>query len=209
MNMAMKVMILAIIITVGIQIIFRLLSNKEFNHIVEMLDIGEYEELDKRLNSFYYKLIFQPFNLEYMKLNSYILQNDDNKVHEQFVNFTKYRLNEAQKSEVFAKVCSYFVTNGNKEYAKEALDKIDTLKDEKIKSSSHMVYDTYINKGSKYLDDALKAIEETDGANRAMMQLLIAQMYKNKGDMAKAKEFESLGKDTLKPKEYIKFQSMS
>ena len=96
MNMAMKVMILAIIITVGIQIIFRLLSNKEFNHIVEMLDIGEYEELDKRLNSFYYKLIFQPFNLEYMKLNSYILQNDDNKVHEQFVNFTKYRLNEAQ-----------------------------------------------------------------------------------------------------------------
>lgn len=201
MNMAMKVMILAIIITVGIQIIFRLLSNKEFNHIVEMLDIGEYEELDKRLNSFYYKLIFQPFNLEYMKLNSYILQNDDNKVHEQFVNFTKYRLNEAQKSEVFAKVCSYFVTNGNKEYAKEALDKIDTLKDEKIKSSSHMVYDTYINKGSKYLDDALKAIEETDGANRAMMQLLIAQMYKNKGDMAKAKEYESLGKDTLKPKE--------
>ena len=39
------------------------------------------------------------------------IKNTNNKVHEQFVNFTKYRLNEAQKSEVFAKVCSYFVTN--------------------------------------------------------------------------------------------------
>lgn len=197
MNFALKVMILAIIITIGIQIAFKLLSNKEFNHIIEMLDKKEFEELDKRLNSFYYKLIFQPFNLEYMKLNSYILQDNDEKVHEQFVNFTKYRLNDAQKNDVYAKVCSYFVTNGNKEYAKEALDKIDTLKDEKIKSSSHMVYDTYINKGSKYLDDALKAVDEAKGADKAMMQLLVAQMYKNKGEMDKAKAFEAKGKEVL------------
>lgn len=201
MNFALKVMILAIIITIGIQIVFKLLSNKEFNHIIEMLDKKEFEELDKRLNSFYYKLIFQPFNLEYMKLNSYILQDNDEKVHEQFVNFTKYRLNDAQKNEVYAKVCSYFVTSGNKEYAKEALDKIDTLKDERIKTSSHMVYDTYINKGSKYLDDALKAVDEAKGADKAMMQLLVAQMYKNKGEVNKAKEFEAKGKEELtKPK---------
>ncbi|MBQ2232621.1 MAG: hypothetical protein II423_04295 [Erysipelotrichaceae bacterium] len=53
-----------------------------------------------------------------------------------------------------------------------------------------VTYNTYVEKGSAYLDEMLEQASKVSEENKMSFYALISDMYRNAGDEEKAKEYE-------------------
>ena len=53
-----------------------------------------------------------------------------------------------------------------------------------------VTYNTYVEKGSAYLDEMLEQASKVSEENKMSFYALISDMYRNAGDEVKAKEYE-------------------
>ena len=133
-----------------------------------------------------------PFNIDYMKLNKALMKNDPKEIDEAFKVFDSRKLNDKQKEAVYYNGFYYYMAQENKplttKYVKELL-KMEKLPEE-AKEDIRVSYDININGSYNLLDDTLKKLkDEKDPQLITKYELMIAKMYANKGDDAKAKEY--------------------
>ncbi len=133
-----------------------------------------------------------PFNIDYMKLNKALMKNDPKEIDEVFKVFDSRKLNDKQKEAVYYNGFYYYMAQENKplttKYVKELL-KMEKLPEE-AKEDIRVSYDININGSYNLLDDTLKKLkDEKDPQLITKYELMIAKMYANKGDDAKAKEY--------------------
>ena len=189
----MKVLlIIAIVLIFGADIVYTMNSKKKSNELLQQLNSllanEEYEEFEKLIDTTEVKRSFTPYNVAYMKLNKAMMKNNPSEITQAFANFN-IKMNPVQRETVLKRAFYYYI--GVKDF-KRTEHYYSLLKEMKVKDqiTLDIMYDTYVNKGYRYLEEVLNNYEKLSEEDQAPYIALIADMYKNKGDLDKSKEYE-------------------
>lgn len=165
---------------------------KELNNL---LSNEKFDEFDQLIDSKDVMKHFPPYNISYMKLNKAMIQNNPSAINKAFGSF-KFKMNDIQKETVYKRGFYYYLGIEDKRRTDYFYNR---LKDMNIKDkiSLDIMYDTYIEKGYRYLDEVLANISNLSKEAQAPYIAIIADMYRNKGDKKNADEYEK------KAEEYI------
>ena len=102
-----------ILVFLLITVVSKVIREIELNQMLDLLNAKKYDEFDKLVESKLVKVVFDPFNIDYIKLNSYMLRNDESLIDKGFKRFDEVRLNKRQKDDVEMKAFSYYLSKGN------------------------------------------------------------------------------------------------
>lgn len=186
---------IVIVVLVAYLIITKMMKKKIFAQIISAVqnqDMDEVERITKKASTRY---LIPPFNLEYLKLNAYILEGNKRKINDQFDLLIKnMRKNKAQTEDVTMKAFNYYVGMEDKHRTKELLEKIDTFTNVRMQEEAHMMYDIFIQKGFNYIEQMEEDLKNMNDAQKAINEYLLSVQYANKGDKEKAKEYEDLSR---------------
>ncbi len=177
-------------VAVILLIIPKFLKQKTYKQLSELLSNGKYDEFEELLDGFICTFSFKPFNREYMRLTSYMMQNDTDKINMQLDNIlTKFKVKGAQRRAVAER--GFFFYMEQKEYRK-AGEMLAICKDTDNKTSElhimELMYDILALKKSTYIveiDSRLKELKkdpnaETDLAKKTrigVFEYLIGLQY--------------------------------
>lgn len=187
-----------ILVFLLITVVAKVIREIKLNQMLDLLNAKKYDEFDKLVENKLVKVVFDPFNIDYIKLNSYMLRNDESLIDKGFKRFDEVRLNKRQKDDVEMKAFSYYLSKGNNLKATEYYNRINDSQTNKMKKEVDRLYSIYIKKESRYLEELLKEVEQIDEKYRSADELLIAAIYSNLGDKKKEKEYRDLAESHMK-----------
>lgn len=178
-----------ILLTNGSRIIAHMKRKKVGDRLSNYLVTGNFEEFDKYVNSDEAKRLLPAFNLEYLKLNKSIMQNDMESVGKRLAKIERMKLNDAQKETVYSRAFYFYVTEKEEEKAKRYYKLLNELKNIKNREMLDRTYDIYIKHGHAYLDDCLEKFENGSTNVKVYLAGLISTMYKNMNDEENAQKY--------------------
>ena len=163
------------------------LRNLISNKLTRLLLNGDYAAFDKMADQFFTKYFVAPFNLNFIKMNSYLARGDDKKLDEIFERFEHSRLNAKQKFAVYSNAFYYYLsmedTEKCRKYYQILKENADPHQD---MTMADWMYDAYIENGTQYLEDILNRYETVPQNMKPQMDALLARNYENKGDKKNA-----------------------
>jgi len=161
------------------------------NKITKMLMQSDFEQFDQYIDSTLVKLVLHPFNRDYLKLNAAFLQKNKKLIDQRVDVLNSRGLNDKQKEEVYRNVFAYYVTNGNKERAKECVRRLQTIKkNKKVGQQAELIYKVQLEKSYEGLEELVEREKTVGGEEKMFCCNVIAMMYKNKGDNQKSDEYQ-------------------
>lgn len=164
--------------------------------MVTLLNDKRFSEFDQMMEKKIIKIVFNPFNIDFIKLNSYLIRKDTNKIDNAFSHFDSVRLSSKQRDEVDLKAFNYYLCNDEKK-AKKYYQNIQKSKTNPMKQDVERLYDIYIRKSDRYLQTLLKETETLEDQYKSANELLISEIYKNLGDINKQLEYKELAEKHL------------
>lgn len=196
-NYALLVVVFIVLLVV-IVVITMTMKRKKYVYLVQQLEKGEFQAFDKEVSKVFTKLLFPPFTLDYLKLNGYILQNDQKKTSAAFDSFTKKRLGVKQKEMIYMMAFNYYINLEKYDDAKRYLDLINKLDNVQMKKEANRMYDIYALKGYRYLDEMLEEVESMQDTYKGVHEFLISLMYENKNDHVKSEMYRKQSEKHMK-----------
>ena len=157
--------------------------------LLALLYERKFDAFDEVIKSNKTRKLIPYFNIQFMLLNEALMCNDDEKAELLFQQFKKVKLKKAEKEAVALKAFYFYLSVSNYEIAEDYYRDIKQLHNNENIPDLDRINDTYIKKGYAYLDQTLK-----ESKNNPMLLSMIADMYLNKGDLDKQKEYEQKAK---------------
>ncbi len=174
------------------------LKSLQYKKLVSFLEKKEFDKFDQEIDTLYTKILFPPFNVDYMKLNGAILRNDERLIDKSFAVFDNKRLNVKQKEAVYMMAFNYYISLEDYKKAKKYVDAVNTLNNEQMKKEANRIYNIYAEKGHRYLDEMLEEVNMMDDTYKGVHEFLIYLMYENKGDKENAEKYKKLSEKHMK-----------
>ena len=190
--MKSKIMIAAIVVIFIADVLWNLYQNKKRNDLLKKLDgflaNRDYASFDELVESKEARRYFPLFNINFMKLNEAMFKEDMEEIDKAFSSFD-VPMNKAQKEALYRKGFYYYLGIEDKEKTTEYYDLLRQLGVKDLKTLD-MMYDIYIEKGYRYLDEVNETIKDLSEEKQMPFYALLSDMYRNKGDNEKADEYE-------------------
>ncbi len=180
--------VVVLVLVISLPLGRRMVVNSVENSLLQ----GNFDKFDKQIKRWYIKIFIQPFNVDFLKLNRAILSEDKEMTDEMFEHFDHVNLNEDQKEQVYYRGFQYYVTEGNRKMSDKYYDLIKDLSNEDLINYVDRLYDVYVRKGWKYLDEMIDEVQEDDGLTKDEQlehYSMISTMYDNKGDKKNADKY--------------------
>lgn len=133
------IFIVIIILSVSLNIIKRLVRSYRLQQLLIALQEKDIVSFQKLVNSKINLILFPRYNLEYIKLNGYLLEENSNMIEEQFKILNRYALSEEQKEDLLLKKLTYYTTIKS-EKAIETLKIISDLEDVDFINKAKEIY---------------------------------------------------------------------
>lgn len=133
------VFIVIIILSVSFSIIKRLIRSYRLQQLLFALQEKNTGLFQKLVNSKINLILFPKYNLEYLKLNGYILEKNSEMIEEQFKVLNQYVLSKEQRKDLLLKKLTYYTTTKS-EKAMETLMMISDFKDTDFLSKAQEIY---------------------------------------------------------------------
>lgn len=133
------IFIVIIILSVSLNIIKRLVRSYRLQQLLIALQEKDIVSFQKLVNSKINLTLFPRYNLEYIKLNGYLLEENSNMIEEQFKILNRYALSEEQKEDLLLKKLTYYTTIKS-EKAIETLKIISDLEDVNFINKAKEIY---------------------------------------------------------------------
>lgn len=175
----------------------KIIRNQKLDKMLRLLSNKKFEEFDQLVERRLVRIVFDPFNLDYIKLNRYFLTQEKPEINKLFLKFEKTRLNYRQKDEIDLKAFNYYLSENDRIKTKKYYERIIHSDTNKMKKEVERLYNIYIEKGTKYLDDLLNETESLEDKYKSANELLISAIYRNIGNKEKEKEYQILAKKHL------------
>lgn len=179
--------------------LFIIISRKIIsNKLVKNLMAENYEEFDKLINNDLTKLVIKPYNLFFMQLNKEMISKNNSAVQKTANVFSRIKMNKDQAVTLYMRLFHYYLDQDDKTHAKRYYKKLNDY-EFKGKEGYKVIYDTLVEDGYKYLNETLKAYESTTDESRKLeFEIMLMNMYTNKGDLKEAKKYEKLSSERAK-----------
>lgn len=186
--------VIAMIIALIINIIKKSINAK----MVDCIKKDDKAGFEAIINNFWTKLIITPFNIDYMRLNYAFIKGNRKEIDSLFDSFEHKNLSRKQRQDIYSKAFNYYLSAENKPMCKHWLDKVhEQIDNSKMLLEFDTMYDIYMEKGWKYLDEMLEDLEDMDDMYKGPNEFLISLMYENKGEKNKAKEFRARSEKSM------------
>lgn len=195
-NYFMRLILICFGIYVLIIVVSKSIMNHKLNQMIILLQNHRFSEFDQMIEKKIIKIVFNPFNIDFIKLNSYLIRDDSKRIDDAFANFDSVRLSSKQRDEIDLKAFNYYLFIDEKK-AKKYYQNIENSKTNKMKKDVERLYDIYILKSSRYLQTLLDETEKLEDKYKSANELLISEIYKNLGDTDKHKMYKELAERHL------------
>ncbi len=195
----MRIVIIALVF-IGLEIVLESLRRRRLIKLVDLLTRGQLKEFEKKIDSFSSKLLVSSFNRDYMLLNKYFLNDEEDKAIELLDKLKNKKLNKQQRESVAMMGFSYYLGVRNSEEAKyyhDELNVLGTIKPETL-DSINLTYEVIIEKRTDSLDKLLEDTDKLADKDKAANETLIAEIYHNLGDEANYKKYQRLADKHVK-----------
>lgn len=184
------------IIVAGIILLLILVENiiakSISNRLVRTAYSGKFEEYEKLRKKFYTRYLIHPFNLYYADLNMSIIQADHAAVEANLEKFDNMRLNKKQRFVIYERAFYYYVLQHNEKRATHYYRLACDLFNDDSTHSMSIFYDTFIEKGYRYLEETLETLKTVPDGMKSDYEAIISKMYENKCDAKNAKKYKDL-----------------
>lgn len=191
--------IIIIILVLAAFLLFRIIKVRRQEELLLLLHQQKYDAFDQLVNDKFTRSIFPRFNLEYLKLNSLIIQSKEKEIDKSFKTIFELKMTAAQKQDIYMKAFNYYVGMENPTKSKEMLDVINSFENEEMQREANTIYDIFILKRSNHLEQMLEDIKNQDDSVKGITEYLISVQYENLGDKKQATKYLELSKKHLNP----------
>lgn len=155
--------ILVFVIGVIIQKVLRDYRSRQLLNCLKNEDIDKFDQL---VNSIMTKTLFPPYNREYLKLNALIIENNEEKIDEQFNKMFKFRLTETQKIDLLSKELDYYLKQGNKNKCKSVLNDLKSSNNQVPYQEALKTYKIFLENSSEYIPEMENQLSNTTDENK-------------------------------------------
>lgn len=184
--------VVAVVIAAALFIAKRVLVKKYTMKLMGAIITDEQEFLNL-VDSFMVKMLFQPFNREYMRLNCYIANGADKKVKEQISLMDQMRVASNQRFAVYQTALQYFISTNDKSNAKNMQRKMNAFIDENnmdasLKEDINMDIKMYFDKDLSTISYIDEKLQDCSDAQKAVWNLKKAYVLKANDKLDEAVE---------------------
>ena len=164
------------------------------------LKIKDKDEYIKALDSYYIKFTFSEFNRNLMKLNYWIDERNEEKIHEVLNSISKIKLSEKDRAALYTKMFGYYIDKKEYDKAKKMADSllplIENKKDEQsvlLVGETKQIVEIYCNKNTALIEDLEETLETIDNQDvKSILAYRIARLYYVKKDFDNVKKYIEL-----------------
>lgn len=191
-------LIVAVIFSFLFMLLLKLLKEWKMRQLIQCLQKKDIARFNKIVYSKIIKLLFPPYNIEYLKLNAALLGNNKKEINKQFEKMFKYRLSHIQKKDLLMKAFNYYITIGDNKHAKKVLNIIMQTDDNDLKKETEMLYKILFENSNEYIDTMLENLCEASEQDRPFIEYLLYHQYKNMNDEENASFYKEKYKQHAK-----------
>lgn len=152
----------------------------------------QYDEFFKLIDAPLTNALYPDYNINYFKLNAYLLKEDYAKANETLEMLLRYPLKHQQRVDLVLKAFNIYVGQGKKQQAKNMLDEILNWEGDEYKPYKHdalLSYDIMILKKSNHIGELEALLDKTSGSQRGRLEYFIAVQYENAKNIQKRDEY--------------------
>lgn len=192
MNTTVILLLIVFGLTIVMNLVKKYLINKYSVDIIKAMAEDE-KTFNDLIDKKTVKLLFEPFNREYTRMNYYIAHDNMKKLNEQLELLeTGMRLNKRQKYAVYQQAFQYYLSKAHPSKTREYQKKINEFVDENnydpaIKEELKISVGIFIDKDKDLLPVLTKKIE-TDTDNAGNWYMRRAYLYNGLNNDSKARE---------------------
>lgn len=180
MNKYLIVIIILFAILTVFEIVLSQMKKRCYNQLMSFLMEKKINQFDELLSRKSTKFFVPVYNSIFLNVNKAMMMGDCNLIEKLMDDAKNIRMNDKQKIHLYSNVFSYFLSKKDEEKCKKYYEEVIMLKDYPIKEYIEMVYDTFINKGYKYIDKAEKMLLSVSDQDKENIETLIETMRLNK-----------------------------
>lgn len=169
------------VLSLGVEGILSKARKSRLNQLMHLLMESKFQEFDELLEKKSTKFFVPVYNSIVLRLNKAMIMKDVRLVNSLMNDAGKIRMKDQQKMYLYSKGFTFYLALGEEIKCKKCYEQIQLCKDNPTKEYIEMVYDTFIQKGYKYIDKAEKMLTEASDADKENLTSLINAMYVNKG----------------------------
>lgn len=188
------VIFIVIVIVLGYFFVEKLLSKKYLDELTDALLAGKFGKFDKLVEDKKVKYFVNPFNITYLKLNSYMFRNNLEKAIETFNILKKVKLSKNQVGLVFINCFTFFMANDSLDEVKYCYSR---LKEANLHEKYKMQYEIVVEKSVEYENELLKKLQTGNDSEKGSIAYLLSVLCENKNDKENSDKYYQLSKEYL------------
>ena len=151
-------------------------------------DLDNYlKVLDRPLTN----VLYPKYNVLFMRLNAYLALDDDEKTAAVIREMGSLKMNDEQRIALAVKAFTFYVEIEDELHAREVLEYLEANGDESMAKANRRTYDIFLRGSHAYIDEMESALSDASGVEEALLCQMLAIQYDNKGDKARAKEYQA------------------
>lgn len=189
--------IIALIFCFLYYLLIKYLRYKKQRVLFTDLEKQDFEKFDKDVNSWVTKMVFPRYNVEYIKLNRYLLDDKKDKIEEQFDLLLNAARGLEQHNDIVARAFDYYVYEENKDKVDPLFEDIKTSKNEALIQHATLLYDILILNKANHIESMEKTFEKGSAVQKQIDALLLERQYRNINNKEKASFYENFLKEPL------------
>ena len=189
---SMRLLILAVILSAAGMTATKLWKTIRMRQLTDCIKNKDTQRFRALANARSTRFLFLPYNLEYLKLNAYLLEGDTVMIDQQFDQMLQLHLSNQRERDLVMKAFNYYLGEENKKKAKALLARIKGWEDETLTKEAQKLYDILIAHSACYIAQMEEQLEKADAQNRVYLEFLLYKQYQHAGNTKKADTYRSL-----------------
>ncbi len=175
--------------------LLRYFVKKKIMLLIQKQDIEELlMEIDKNIT----KMLVPAYSREGIRLSAYLMQNDSQKIEEQFRKMWEVPAKPLQRQDFLVKMFNYYIFLPNQEKSKMMLEAIKKeIRCKETVQQAQMLYNIFFKNSYAYINELEKNMEFYTKEQKAMAYYYISMQYKNMNNMEKANEYKEKSKKCI------------
>lgn len=187
-----RIIVVAVILSIVFSITLKVLKERRMQQLVACIRQKDTERFLNLAQSRFTRFLFPPYNIEYLKLNAYLMEEDTEKIDAQFNKMLQFHLSKEQDQDLTMKAFNYYLGAENRKKTRELLTRIKGFEEKELTKEAQKLYDILIEKSTSYIADMEKQLADADEENKVFLEFLLYMQYKNANNTKKADVYRSL-----------------
>ena len=196
MNFILFIALFLVVLLMGL--VIRKIYQKKLRQAFQKKD---YTTVCKILDSFFVKLLFQPFYVEMMRFNAYLALKDRQQIDRQVDLLMKSRLSKKQTELFGMRAYQYYIRQKDEAQCKRLAEMIQKTGNEQLYQQVLVMEDVYLTQSGKTLELLKEEYKKAEGQNKRALALLLAKQYENLHDDKNAEFYRKYAQFTGKEEE--------